>query len=62
MQVTHDVVVVPEEERALGHLEVRRADALRDARQEPLADFLEMIRLDHLEDLQRAVSIRRPLG
>merc|ERR1719217_1948111 len=57
-----DVLVVPEEERALGDLEVGRADAERDAREERLEDERELGRLHHLEDLLHLVEEEQLLG
>lgn len=57
-----DVLVVPQEERSLGHLEVRAAYASGDLLEERRHDLLELARLDHLEDLLRLVEEEHLLG
>lgn len=47
----HDVLVVPEVQRALGHLEVRRRDARADLPKQHVHHELELGRLDDVQDL-----------
>mmetsp|Transcript_13026 Transcript_13026/g.38247 ORF Transcript_13026/g.38247 Transcript_13026/m.38247 type:complete len:450 (-) Transcript_13026:566-1915(-) len=56
------VLVVPEEERALRHLEVGRADAVRHLGEEGLHDEVELVGVDHLEDLLNLVEEEHLLG
>lgn len=52
----HDVVIVPVVERTLGDLEVRRAHALGYLSEERNHDFLELGRLDDVENLFQLVE------
>mmetsp|Transcript_42707 Transcript_42707/g.106473 ORF Transcript_42707/g.106473 Transcript_42707/m.106473 type:complete len:335 (+) Transcript_42707:653-1657(+) len=51
-----NVLIVPQEERALGHLEMRAVNAHRDAVEEGLHELLELLALHHLEDLLHLVE------
>jgi hypothetical protein len=57
-----DVLVVPEEEGALRHLEVRAADRLADLLEQGLQQGLELLRLRQLQNLLQLVQVQNLLA
>ena len=51
-----EVLVVPQKQRTLGHLEVRTADALRQDREQQVADLGDLLRLHQLQHFLHLVQ------